>query len=251
MSTHFLGRIHGFYQREISVLAYRRPCVIAPRRPVISFTFDDFPSTALENGGGILKRYGVAGTYYASLGLCGQDSPSGRIFVEDDVEQLLAQGHELGCHTFSHCHSWDTDADVFENAILRNQEALRKLIPGAAFKSFSYPISQPRPRTKARTARYFQSCRGGGQKINEKIADLNYLAAFFLEKTGNNFDPVKAIIDYNKQARGWLVLATHDVCDDHGLYGCTPDFFERVVAYAVQSGGDVLTVNQAVEKLAA
>ena len=49
-------------------------------RPLISFSFDDFPRSALFTGGALLEQYGVAGTYYASLGLMGKTSPTGEIF---------------------------------------------------------------------------------------------------------------------------------------------------------------------------
>jgi len=81
---------------------YRRPFLLRNDVPNISFTFDDFPRSALLTGGAILSRYGVRGSYYASLGLMGKQAPTGTIFVAEDLQRLLAQGHELGCHTFDH-----------------------------------------------------------------------------------------------------------------------------------------------------
>ncbi|MGZ6012840.1 MAG: hypothetical protein ACXWK0_13450, partial [Caulobacteraceae bacterium] len=40
--------------------------------PVVSFTFDDFPRSALTEGGGVLRERGWAGTYYAAGGFCGR-----------------------------------------------------------------------------------------------------------------------------------------------------------------------------------
>ena len=51
------------------------------------------------------------------------------------------------------------------------------------------------------------------------------------------------------QAKGWLILATHDVCDNPSPYGCTAQFFETVVQHAVQSGARVLPVVSALEAL--
>src|SRR6266581_4896556 len=98
------SRIHGYYQRRSASLVFRRPLAIKPQRPLISFTFDDFPRSAVLAGGAILNRFGLAGTYYACLGLLGTEAPTGRLCVPDDLMRVLAQGHELGCHTFSHCH---------------------------------------------------------------------------------------------------------------------------------------------------
>lgn len=240
-----LTRIQGYYQRTASRLFFKRPLVVTTSRPVISFSFDDFPQSALYTGGAILNHFGVAGTYYAAFGLMGKDEPSGHIFVPDDLKLLQAQGHELGCHTFSHRHSWDTPPHVFEEAILQNRAALHKLLPAAEFRTFSYPISGPRPFTKARTAKHFLCSRGGGQTFNVGTADRNHLAAFFLEKSRDRMHEVKDVIDRNRQANGWLIFATHDISDHPTPYGCSPSFFEDVVRYSVASGACILPVDQA------
>src|SRR5439155_1567314 len=203
-----------------------RPLLVESATPLISFTFDDFPRSALLVGGSILNRFGLTGTFYASFGLMGQMVATGRIFVRQDLDVLKAQGHELGCHTFDHCHSWETSTDLFEKSIVRNEQARRELIPGVRFKTFSYPISPPRPRTKRRAAAHFAGCRGGGQTLNVGMTDSTYLAAYFLEKSRDDPEAVKKMIDENRRARGWLILATHDISSDPTPYGCTPEFFE-------------------------
>ena len=242
-------RVHGYYQRRAAGLLHRRPFVIDTPHPVISFTFDDFPQSALRTGGRILNQFGLAGTYYASLGLTGEDGPTGRIFASQDLARVLEEGHELGCHTFSHCHSWNTPPRDFELSVIENRAALARVVPGAAFRTLSYPISHPRPRTKLRMAQHFLCCRGGGQTINAGTADLNHLSAFFLEKTRGQIDAVKQIIDDNRQARGWLIFATHDVSPTPTPFGCTPEYFERIVRYAVESGARILPLATAFELL--
>src|SRR5204863_9823839 len=113
--------------------------------------------------------------------------------------------------------------------------------------------------------RYFRCCRGGGlkagrylhrhtaggQTFNLGVTDLNYLCAFFLEKSRDNPEAVKSLIDQNARARGWLILATHDVCAAPSPFGCTPDFFGEIVKYAAASGARILPVFQACEALRA
>ncbi len=246
-----LKKPQGQYQRITASAFSRRPFTIVPEGPIISFTFDDFPRSALLTGGAILQSYGAAGTYYASLGLMGRQAPTGRIFSPEDLEVLFAQGHELGCHTFSHSHAWDTPPDVFEGEIIRNREALIKLAPKASFHTFSYPISVPRPQTKERISKYFACCRCGGQTFNVGNVDLNYLSAFFLEQSRDNPEIVKSLIDQNQRAQGWLIFATHDISDDPTRWGCKPGFFEEIVKYAVKSGARILPAFQAYEVLRA
>jgi peptidoglycan/xylan/chitin deacetylase (PgdA/CDA1 family) len=251
MQSAFWARAHGRYQRSIATSFFKRPFTISSSTPFISFTFDDFPRTALTNGGPILQRCGLTGTYYASLGLMGTQAPAGPLFVKDDLESLLEQGHELGCHTFDHRHSWNTSPAIFERSIAMNSDAIGRLRPGARLSTFSYPMSPPRARTKRMTSAQFVCCRGGGQTFNAGTTDLNYLQAYFLEKAHGDAALVRDLIDENRRQRGWLILATHDVTDDPSPFGCTPQFFEDIVGYAVDSGACILPVIRAYEALRA
>jgi peptidoglycan/xylan/chitin deacetylase (PgdA/CDA1 family) len=169
----------------------------------------------------------------------------------DDVIAVLERGHELGCHTFAHCDSWKTDSGVYEQSIIQNRAALDDLIPSASFRSFAYPISEPRPAIKRNAAKHFVCCRGGGQKLNVGTADLNQLSAYFLEKSRDDIQAVKTFVDLNCKVNGWVIFATHDVSEHPSPYGCTPTFFDNVVAYAAQSGAEILPVMNAIEKLRA
>lgn len=244
-------RVHNYYKRNIARALFRNLVDVRPQVPLVSFTFDDFPRSALLEGGAILNRFGVRGTYYASLGLLGTVAPTGSIFVSSDLPILINRGHELGCHSFSHLHSWDTDGRSYENSILENRAALKRLVPGAEFKTFSYPISAPRPLIKLRTAKHFLCCRAGGQTLNTGTTDLNQLAAYFLEKSRNDVESVRDIINRNRAGRGWLIFATHDISASPTPYGCTPEFFEQIVRYAVNSGARILPVIEALEVLGA
>ena len=244
-----LVKVRRYVQRKSARLVFQRPQTIQLDRPLISFTFDDFPRTALINGGAILKRFGLTATYFIAMGLIGKDSPSGPIENEEDLIKALEDGHELGCHTYSHCHSWTTPTSTFEESVHLNGVALGELVPGHQFKSFSYPISEPRPLTKRAVSKYFQCCRAGGQTLNTRTADLNQLAAYFLERSKNGLQEVRELIELNREECGWIIFATHDVTENPSPYGCTPEFFEDVVQYAVDSGAQILPVVQALERI--
>jgi peptidoglycan/xylan/chitin deacetylase (PgdA/CDA1 family) len=253
------GRVR--FAMEATRVLSKRPLPVRTPVPLISFTFDDFPRSAILEAGSILRRYDALGTYYVSLSLMGKPSPMGPMFEARDLKELLHLGHEIGCHTFGHCHSWNTPPDVYERAILDNQRALSELLPGASFQTFSYPYSGPRLAVKQVAARHFLCCRGGGLRVwrhlvrhaaggqtyNSGTTDLNLLCAFFLEQSRENPEAVKRLIHQNAQARGWLIFATHDVRENPGPFGCTPDFFERIVRWSVESGARILPVIKALE----
>ena len=254
-------RIAGEATRALS----RRQFAVRTPVPLVSFTFDDFPRSAFLEAGSILRRYDILGTYYVSLSLAGKPSQMGPMYQPEDLKELARLGHELGCHTFGHCHSWNTPPDQYEKAILENQQVLNEVLPGTAFQTFSYPFSGPRLAVKQAAARHFLCCRGGGlrpgrfllrhqpggQTFNSGTTDLNLLCAFFLEQSRENPEAVKRLIDQNAQARGWLILATHDVRDTPSRFGCTPAFFEQVVQWSLESGARILPVVKALEVLKA
>jgi len=249
VSPTVLRRIEGFCQRAATRSFFKRPVTVDLRKPIITFTFDDFPRSALLTGGAILEQFGLRGTYYASFGLMGRTAPTGEIFVPEDLSALVARGHELGCHTFAHCHSWDTKTKEFERSLFENRVALETLLPGAVFRTFSYPISPPRPHTKRMVGQRFACARGGGQTFNVGTTDLNYLRAYFLEKTRHDRNAIKSLIEQNRAACGWLIFATHDVCHAPTPYGCTPDFFEDIVECSVRSGARIVPVAEALDSL--
>jgi peptidoglycan/xylan/chitin deacetylase (PgdA/CDA1 family) len=236
-----------YTRRNSGRMMFRKMQTIRLQQPLISFTFDDFPRSALLSGGQILKSFGAAGTYYTSLGLLGKDSCSGEICTREDLQKALDEGHELGCHTYSHCDSWYTKPERYEQSIIQNRLALQDLIPGARFESFSFPLSSPRPATKRAASRHFLCCRGGGQTLNAGSVDLNQLSAYFLEKAEGDIGSVKALINRNAEQRGWLIFATHDVSPNASQYGCLPEFFEDVVRYASRSGAKILPVVKALQ----
>jgi peptidoglycan/xylan/chitin deacetylase (PgdA/CDA1 family) len=242
-----LDRVHGRYVRTCARLLYRRPFKIRTDIPLISFTFDDFPRSALLTGGAILQQFGLRGTYYTSFGLMGTTAPTGEIFLPEDIPPLVAQGHELGCHTFAHCDSWSTPRHEFEQSVVQNQRALERFSPGAAFGSFSYPISPPRPSIKRAMGAHFPCCRGGGQTFNADMTDLSYLASYFMEQSRESPEAMMDLIDANRSERGWLIFSTHDVSTAPTPYGVTPALFERIVRYAVDSGTRILPVAEACE----
>jgi peptidoglycan/xylan/chitin deacetylase (PgdA/CDA1 family) len=229
-------------RREIASRLARRSLRMCNVEPIVSFTFDDFPRSALLQGGAILREYGMTGTFFASFGLMGRTEPTGEIFSSDDLPEFARQKHELGCHTFDHCHSWDTSPSVFEESILRNRKALASYLPTRTFRTFSYPISGPRFEIKRRIAKHFGCCRGGGQSFNVGTADLNHLTAFFIEQSRDDFEAIERLIEDNARRKGWLIFATHDVSESPTQFGCTPKLFERIVRCSMRSQARILPV---------
>jgi peptidoglycan/xylan/chitin deacetylase (PgdA/CDA1 family) len=238
-------KIQARCQRDAARYLSTRHVSMRNAVPIISFTFDDFPKSSLHVGGGILKSFGYDATYYVSMGLMGKLDSAGEMFSQADLLLLSEQGHELGCHTFDHYPAWETKPDLFEKSILDNKAALEDALPGTSLQTFSYPISEPRPKTKQITSKYFRCSRGGGQAVNAATMDLNYLKAYFLDARRSDLTDVRMRMEENSRSKGWLIFATHDISDAPTAFGCTPDFFHNVVRSAARSGARILPVTKA------
>jgi peptidoglycan/xylan/chitin deacetylase (PgdA/CDA1 family) len=245
-----ITRGSGKVRRLLADQFGRRTLSIKTPVPIVSFTFDDAPVTAFREGRAILKQFGARATYYVSLGLLDAETEVGKIASVGDLARAVDEGNELGCHTFDHLDAWHTSSTAFMASVVRNGEALHRILPGARFTTFAYPKSGAKLSLKSELGNTFMCCRGGGQATNAGSADLNLLKACFVDRrTGINTESIRTLLHDNADRRGWLILATHDVAADPSPYGCTPEFLEAIVQYASRSGALLLPVGEACAKL--
>ena len=237
---HLLGRVRW----GVISAAHRRDFRLSGDAPIVSFTFDDFPQSALHVGGAILKSYGACGTFYAAMGLMGQMNALGQQFCEEDLQTLLRDGHELGSHTFSHLSCRSTSLPSFEADVLKGKQAVEEIVGADTSHQFSYPYGHVTFRTKPRLGAGMSSCRGIFPGVNESAVDLNLLRANSLYSRSLDLEGIHMLLGLNDQRCGWLIFYTHDVSDSPSPFGCTPKQFEFVVRLAVQSHARVLSVGQ-------
>jgi peptidoglycan/xylan/chitin deacetylase (PgdA/CDA1 family) len=224
----------------------RREMPLHSDGPIVSFSFDDAPRSAMLTGARVLQAHGVRATYYLSLGLLGTTNEIGPIGDLADVERVLADGHEIGCHTYGHLDAWATTPATYLQSVARNQVELSRLLPGQRFRSFAYPKNGATLAAKRGVQSFFDCCRGGGQDINHGLVDLNLLQACFIDRrAGMDAATLRRLIDRNAQERGWLIFAAHDVSEDAADFACTPDLLESLVRMSLDSGAIVEPVASA------
>ena len=218
-------------------------------RPIVSFTFDDFPRTALTNGGLILRNYSARGTYYTAMGLMDTINHEGQHFCLQDLHDLLRDGHELASHTYSHCSALENELAQFSSDAQRGESEICQIrgcgVPG----NFSYPYGNVSFSSKPAIGGQMRSCRGIRPGINAPFADLNLLLANSIYSHNFDLASIEALIRENARQRGWLIFYTHDVRETPSDFGCTSSQFESVVRAATQSGAQILTVAQALDVL--
>jgi peptidoglycan/xylan/chitin deacetylase (PgdA/CDA1 family) len=237
-----ISGILGRSKRRIIASLHRREHLLPDWGPVVSFTFDDFPRSALEMGGNILKAYGSCGTYYAAMGLMGGVGQLGEYFCLEDLKRLLADGHELGSHTFSHVSCRKTTFPAFEADAQKGREAIINFTGRPEAHQFAYPFGHITLKAKGRIGSQMSSCRSTIKGVNVSPVDLHLLHANCLYHRITDFGSIDQLLRVNDRQRGWLIFYTHDISENPSLFGCKPGQFENVVRSAVHSRARILTV---------
>ena len=235
----------GDLRRKVLCAMHTRPVPVESRIPVVSFCFDDFPRTAYTAGGNILNCYGARGTYYAALGLINTKNELGDQMRHADIDSLLADGHELGSHTFFHSSCRRIPFDAFEKDVHDGEDAIRS-ITGCTEPSFAYPFGHVTIASKRRLGAKLSSSRGIFGGINGPQADLNLLLANSLYGELSNFTAAESLLIANEKARGWLIFYTHDVRKAPSAFGCSPALLDRVVTSAIDKGFRIAPVGEVV-----
>ncbi len=217
--------------------------------PLVSFTFDDVPDSALDEGAAILERHGVRGTFYIAGGLAGQVEPERVLIAPDGCRELAERGHEVGCHTFSHRRIRDIPRSELPQDLDRNAAYLAGAGVAPPPVNFAFPYNAAWPLARAEFRRRFRSCRGAGEAINRGRVDPLMLKAVEIRQPDAQARALTRWIDEVAEAPGWLVFFTHDIAARPTTHGCTPETFERLVAYAVERGCTVLPVDRALDRL--
>ena len=216
--------------------------------PVVSFCFDDFPRTAYLTGGAILRHFGARGTYYAAPGLMNTSNDLGEQFTSGDIESLLSDGHEVGCHTFSHISCRNVSFKAFETDVLKGREALHTMT-GRDPVNFAYPFGHVSLVAKKKIGAQMKTCRGIYGGLNGGTPDLNLLYANSLYGDVDQAAQYESLVSVNQRRKAWLIFYTHDVRDNPSPFGCTPALLEKVVALALARGFHVAPVQEVVDSM--
>ncbi len=241
--------LKGKLRRRLTRLVERRPAVVHLEHPIVSFAFDDAPRSAAETGAAILEAAGAKGTFYISSGLCGREGPMGVFADEAEVEALSSQGHEIGCHTFSHLDCGQAGSERIARDVDCNVAALvsRGLSEPT---TFAYPYGDVSVGAKRTLASRYRALRALHPGMIVSGTDLNQMPAVGIEGPAGEAN-AQAWLERAARRRAWLILYTHDVADPASAWGCTPAALQRLVASAKALGFEIRTVADALDRIGA
>ncbi len=227
----------------------RRTVALGGLGPIVSFTFDDFPRSALTVGGAILERFGARATYYVAMGLMGKSNSLGEQFVCRDLQSLIERGHEVASHTYDHLSSRKTPMETFLEDVQRGEGAIRRTGDVEPSGNFAYPYGEVTLQAKKLLGPRMKSSRGTVGGFNGPEVDLNFLRANSLYGDADQSDSAKKLILKNTERRTWLIFYSHDVSHNPSAFGCTPALLEEVVSFAAERGTRIMTVADVVSQI--
>ncbi|MGO8772931.1 MAG: polysaccharide deacetylase family protein [Terracidiphilus sp.] len=244
----FRSQVGDVRRRLLSGL-YRRPVPLGTRGPIITFSFDDFPRSALTTGAAVLESFGARATYYVTMSLMNAKNDLGEQFRNDDLHSVLDRGHELASHTFSHLSARQVRYDVFKGDVERGEQAIREEtgMPGSG--NFAYPYGDVTLGAKKRLGPELKSCRGTCGGLNGPDVDLNLLRANSLYGDLDRADAAKRLILENEEQGRWLIFYSHDVAAKPSPFGCTLKLLEAVCSFAAAREARFMTVAQVMKDL--
>jgi peptidoglycan/xylan/chitin deacetylase (PgdA/CDA1 family) len=239
----------GKLKRQAARRLAKTPMRITLDRPLVSFSFDDFPKSAGEAGAEILERHGWRGTFFASGGFAGGENHLGKLYDIGDLKRLHASGHEIACHTFSHIDVTQTALSDVVAEIDRNRAYLDASGHEAPFETFAFPYGEASPAAKQALSPRFRALRGVRPGVNRDGADRTLLLAVPLDGGQSGLMRALKWVEDLKSRPGWLIFYGHDVRETPSEWGCTPAFMEAVCAAVTDSGADVDTIAGALERI--
>jgi peptidoglycan/xylan/chitin deacetylase (PgdA/CDA1 family) len=234
--------------RQITQRLPLKPAKCRLSAPVASITFDDFPRSAWTVGGEVLGRHNARATYYAAGSFEGATADGLEYFTADDLKDIVAAGHEIGCHGFAHEVNWKLSSQDLVIDSERNAAATRSALGDYVMSSYAHPFGEASPRTKALLGARFATGRGIRKGVNAGVMDLSQLKAVGIEKWWWTPQYIEGVVAQAKAKTGWLIFFTHDVSDNPSPYGATPAMLDHALAALAAAQIEVLPVKHALAR---
>jgi peptidoglycan/xylan/chitin deacetylase (PgdA/CDA1 family) len=238
-------------RRSVRTALFARTVAMRNRRAIVSFTFDDFPRSAVSNGAGVLEDHGARGTFYLTGSYCGQVVDDVAQYCAEDLAALAAARHEIGCHTFTHPRVSMLSATALNREINLNSAFLARHLPGTELRTFAYPFGDVSFAATMRLQSRFAACRSSQPGLNIGRADLGRLRAVRLYDRVIGAEDVSDIIKQAVTRTAWLIFYTHDVAQTPSSFGCTISLLEHALKSAIFADAEIRPVGAAIEAVTA
>jgi peptidoglycan/xylan/chitin deacetylase (PgdA/CDA1 family) len=185
--------------------------VIDPSRPMVALTFDDGPYAPVGNRiMDSLAQYGGKATFFVVGNRCAS--------YAEEMQRMVAEGHEIGNHTYSHKYLDKLGASEIQSQIQRGNEAIQA-VAGVPAVIVRLP---------------------GGNKNATVLANVNApMIMWSIDTLDWKLKNAQTTIDavLGKVRDGDIVLM-------HELYSSTGDAAMQIIPALVERGYQLVTVSE-------
>jgi len=216
--------------------------------PMVSFTFDDAPESALCIGAAMLEAWRCRGTYYIATGLVGRKTADYQVMTREGVGELHRRGHEIGLHGHAHREAGRLTARGFVDDLAFNRAQLEAIDAGIRPLNFAYPFGMADFSRKRQLSGLVRSSRGVCPGVNSGEIDPHFLKCVELTNARLTVERLKVLLDAVVSSNGWLIFLSHDVSPWPSPYGCTPELLTRALAGAAARRIEIVTVAGALSR---
>lgn len=228
---------------------FARTARMRHRRAIVSFTFDDFPKSAVSNGARLLENHQLRGTFYLTGSYCGRVVDEVPQYGPEDLAALVAVGHEIGCHTFTHPRVSALSRSSLDKEIGLNADFVAHQSPGIKLRTFAYPYGDISFDATCRLQARFMGCRSSQPGLNAGTIDLGRLRSQRLYEHLIDAQSVSKLIREAVNKTAWLIFYTHDVAETPSRFGCTPVLLEHAIRAAISAGAEIRPIDGAIETI--
>ncbi len=234
-------------KRRMTQWRHAAPAVISGDKFHVSFTFDDFPLSAV-NGADIVEKHDGKAAFYACTKMIGETGPYGKMYDIATMLDLENRGHEIGAHTHSHIDCALTDRLTVLEDIKTNLRHLAEAGLKNRPTSLAYPYGETLYDTKKEVFEQFDLCRGILPGTNLGKVDLAQLRCYELNGNPMTENRAKNAIEAAGKTGGWVIIFTHDVSDEPTGFGTTSRLLTDLAQQAVSLGATLSTPTQAAKE---
>jgi peptidoglycan/xylan/chitin deacetylase (PgdA/CDA1 family) len=218
-------------------------------RGLVSITFDDGWTSQYTNAFPLLKKYGLASTFYI---ISGELTNQPDYMTVPQIKALQTAGHEIASHSVSHRDLTTDSATQLTNEMKTSQATLQTQFD-VKIPHFAYPYGAYNAKTITEGLIYYQSQRSTDTGYNT-IDNLN-LTTLKVQNIDSTTTPaqVQDWVDQAAHDKTWLILVYHEVATtpvgSDPLYNTKPTDLDAVLQTIKNSGLGVLTIDQAIKEV--
>lgn len=206
------------------------PTPSAPQPTIVSLTFDDGDADNYDSAA-VLTQFDLKATWYVPSGLVGTPG----YMTWDQLEQLRADGHEIGGHSLDHVNIDGLESSELRRQVCDDRQALQAR--GFEALSFAYPYGgyDDAARAMVQECGYLSARTIGAGPDVVPPSDPFRLRAYPYILGDTSFAKLQRYVTgTRREGGGWLILIFHHVCDACDTFSVQPEVLHRFIAWLAE-----------------